>query len=450
MDDLYARLLTSCPGLVEIKAHRVSQKIVQKLGSTAGSTLRVIDLRMTNASSGCLDLLFKCCSRLVSLTLSEGYHNMTGSTARSLVDHCPLVERLDFTGWGGLNDLSLAIISSLLYLRELRLTYGLGLTWSGVQEFVKNSPKLEVLHVKIYEGSVDELLRCLSLFCPRLRAFHCYKNAVTHDAVVALLQGCPLLEEVVIDEYCPNDTVLCAVAECCPNMSVFRFGLPKPGFISDRGLIALSRGCPYLTELCLYCRDPVTDDAILSIAEHCHELADFTLSCNETITSRSVCALIKANPGLTRVSISHYRRIDDDQCLVALASCPKLKRVDLCGISQVSQSSFELFVNGCQYLEMVELCYSDITDATIDVMARRCRRLKDVVLGLCPQVTERSVLSILTHSKRLNSIHAASCNIVITNELRDRLDSLTLPGPSQRRLSVHINSESWRIFPENN
>ena len=449
-DDLYARLLSSCSGLVEIKAHRVSDQTLYLLGLMAGSTLRVIDLKLVRARSESLELLFRCCPKLVSLSLSSEYIEATDALVRSLVNRCPLVETLSLSGWCGLSDKSLKAIRSLLHLRELRLAYDKKLTWSGVLKFVKNSPKLEVLHVRIFDGCADELLHCLRMYCPCFRSLACYGKAVTNDAVMALLQGCPLLEEVNIDLYSPNDQVLCAVAEC-PSMRLFSFGLPHLDLFTDIGLIALSRGCLGLTELHIHFNDHITDDAILSVARHCHKLVNFTVRYNNTVTSSSVCALINGNPGLTHMSLSSCGRIDGDQCLGALANrCPKLKSIFLLCSNRISNASFEHFVHSCQYLEKIRLYICDITDATIDMMARQCRRLKDVVLGLCPHVTEHSILSILTHSKCLNWMYVDSCNIVITNELRDRLDSLTLPGPSQRWLSVHINSQSWHIFPKNN
>ena len=250
----------------------MSHKIVHKLGLTAGSTLRVIELWVTEVDSESLDSLFKRCPRLVTLTLAGDNFDTTDASVQTLVDHCPQLEGLSLSCCHRLSDLSLRYMLSLPHLRDLRLTYGKGLTWSGVQEFVKNSPNLEVLHTKIVEGSADEVLRNLGMYCPRLRAFHCYKNAVTHDAVIALLHGCPLLEEVKIDEYSPNDQVLGTVAEWCPKMRLFSLGWRALDHFTGRGLIALSRGCPHLIELDLCCRDPVSDDAILRIAEYCRML----------------------------------------------------------------------------------------------------------------------------------------------------------------------------------
>ena len=444
-DDLYARLLTRCPGLVEIKAQRVSKQTLQKLGLTAGSELRVVDLEIAGTVG--LDLFIKSCPKLVSLSLSGEYFRATDALVRTLVNHCPLVERLSFSGWTGLTDISLITIRSLLHLRDLMLPYGEGLTWSGMQKFVKNSPNLEVFHFVIHQGSVDEVLRCLSLFCPRLRAFHCYKNAVTHDAVVALLQGCPLLEEVVIDEYSPNDQVLCTVAEYCSKMRLFSFNYLSPDPFTDRGLIALSLGCPGLTELHINCSNPVTDDAILCVAEHCHKLVTLKVDPDASISSQSVCAVIKANPGLTRVSFTHCLN-NDYRCLVALANCPNLKSVQITYMERISKASYKLFTTNCRNLEKIDFCYCDISDALIDDIARHSRHLQQVVICLCRKITQRSILSLLMHSKNLRQLYAADCNIVITSELRHRLSTLSVDQLVQRSCWVTINSQSWDIFPQ--
>ena len=421
---------------------------MQKLGLTAGSTLRVIELWVTEVDSESLDSLFKRCPRLVTLTLAGDNFDTTDASVQTLVDHCPQLEELSLSCCHRLSHLSLRYMLSLPHLRDLRLTYGKGLTWSGVQEFVKNSPNLEVLHTKIVEGSADEVLRNLGMYCPRLRAFHCYKNAVTHDAVIALLHGCPLLEEVKIDEYSPNDQVLGTVAEWCPKMRLFSLGWRALDHFTGRGLIALSRGCPGLAELDLCCRDPVSDDAILRIAEYCRMLKIFTISFNDHVGNRSICALIKANPRLTRVSVSACQRINDDRCLVALASCPYLRSVYLTDIKWISKASFEFFVNSCQYFEEITLRDSDVSDAYVDAMARRCRRLKDVAIFTCHKVTERSILPLLTHGKRLSRIHMSDCNIVITKELRDRLNSLSPQVLTQHWLTVAVNSQTWHIYPK--
>ena len=77
-----------------------------------------------------------------------------------------------------------------------------------------------------------------------------------------------------------------ALSESCPRLrTVSLSGASGPPKFTGTGLIALSRGCPDLTQLDLDRNHTIGDAAILSLAERCHKLQSVTLFANGLLTS---------------------------------------------------------------------------------------------------------------------------------------------------------------------
>lgn len=141
--------------------------------------------------------------------------------------HCPGLEKLTLYGFTSLSDSSLASISTLNVLSELNLSSGDSFSSAGVQSLIQARGNLEVLKIDVSEGSVSDTLRCLGTYCPHLRVLHTAMDAtVTLTAVKALVQGCPLLEELNIGDYLSNDDeVIAAIAEFCPRLRCINLGM---------------------------------------------------------------------------------------------------------------------------------------------------------------------------------------------------------------------------------
>ena len=370
------------------------------------------------------------CPNLTSLSLSGNDWEKTDEAVKAVTDLCPHLTKLALTDAGSITDTSLSYISSLMHLVELNISTlssftseQPNITSTGLQSLIQACCKLEVLKCKVYEGNVDEFFFTIGMYCQRLRVFLCdmlygFNDGPSHAAVVALVRGCTQLEEVDIEDYCPNDQVLQALSESCPHLRRMYCFSYDPDVFTDLGLIALSRGCPHLTVLSLRNAPSVTDDTIISFAKHCHELEMVNISHNHHVTSATLCSLLKTNPHITAVEFTDCKLVDDDVVLVLAQYCPKLKFLGVIDYSWLTEGPLTSLVRRCRLLEDVSITDSTaITDALVDLLARRCKWLQTIYLCRCPHITGQSVASLLGAGRYLTYIYIDNCALQASDSL---------------------------------
>ena len=398
--------------MVELKAQHVTAEALQVLGSTTGSELRVVDLRIVKATDQSLDSLFARCPNLMSLKLYLGCDCLTEVVVESIVKHCPKLEKLYLEQLIDLSDLSLSHISSLLNLKELYLTDTWEASSTGLQSLIKANPNIEVLGFSSDLADITDVFKCIGIYCSRLRVFRCHPSNATHAAVIALLQGCHLLEECCIDEYSPDDRVLAVMAESCPRLRLAKFDVyNEPQYFTDQGLTALYRGCPDLTQLCVFNAPSITNTAILSIAEHCHKLASIDIAHTSHITSYAIGILLKANPHITSVSLTNCPLICDEVVPVAALHCPKLRHLTMKGCKKLMEGRLTSILSIRHSLETLSISDSDVSDSLVILLAQYCIRLKSVTLHNCPNITEQSVSMLLLKAKCLTRLSVTMCGL---------------------------------------
>ena len=242
----------------------------------------------------------------------------------------------------------------------------------------------------------------------------CY---VTHAAVVALVQGCPLLEELDLGYYNASDEVMYAVAGNCPRLKVFNMGVKSDGLLTDQGLIALSRGCPDLTQLDILNKQAVTEAALLTFAEHCHKLQAIRIKHKTLTCYTALCLLLASNPGLNSVTLDCSGLIRDEVILALAHACRKLEVLELHDCSHVTADLIGDLFTRCTSLRHVYLTTCGIADAHVDTLVRRCTRLENVALRACPNITERSLASLLEWGKCLTEITMFCCDLRASDSL---------------------------------
>ena len=455
-DDLYDRLYSSYPNLVEVNAQHVSRRALLAFASYPRLKLKTIDMELKCTGKRSLLPLLGRCPYLTSLTLSGQFWSKTDEDVRVIVERCPLLNRLCLAGSSEITDLSLSYMSSLEHLIELDIsllnsvdTDGPGMTSACLQGLVKSRPSIQVLKCVIEEGDIDSFLRHVGIYCMSLRVLVVKTGsevyAASHAAVIALIQGCPLLEELDLDEYSPNDDVLYALAECCSRCMRLDTFLYEPAAFTDQGLIALSRGCPGLTQLHLHDAADITDVAIMSFAEHCHRLDSFALSNNRLVTSAAMCSLLRANPSITAIDVCECALLDDTFLLTIAQYCPKVKLLTIFSCQSLSIELLYTLARSCRSLQEVSISDSTITDAFIDLLLQYSKGLQSVYLSECPSITEHTLAILLQSGKHLTHIYIDECALYAIDKLSRYYES-TDRDPST--LTEQHSSQGWltRIY----
>lgn len=397
----------------------------------SGSELRVADFQAADnldVTNRRLKSFISKCPRLVSLVLRDDLDCVTDATVETIANYCPNLEKLYLRSVRGLTDLSVTYLSSLSHLLELDVMYCPGFTISGLQTIARSIPNIELFCFDIGEESGKDadhavIFQSIGSFCPRLRVLKCCSNVYSvydDGSVLPLFPGCPLLEEFEVVEQSPSDYALVALGHSCPRLRFVELGSSeKPKYActhTDRGLMALAKGCPELTRLKLCNLSSVTDKALLSFAEHCHKL-DLIRAVHNLITSRAVCVLLKANPGITSIQLGYDCLLNGEVLLYLAQNFRTLVVLRLLHCQGVTSAMLRTLFTRCNRLETLTLFRVVITDTLIETLMYNCRHLEEVELFFCPKITELSLSHLLFRlGKHLTRILIEDCSLRMSDE----------------------------------
>lgn len=438
VSDVYIRLFKTHPCLVEIKAPNITDVALKVLGSLSNRVLSSFISFNSSATDNGLQALCSGCPSLKHLSLDWPLTSSDASV-QAIASHCPRMESLSLQGWSSLTDLSLTSLSLMHALRVVDLSWSGSFSSSAVQDLVKSCRNLEELKLSIAKGSVDALFRCIGTYSPQLKVFHFGGGRVTCDSVVALVRGCPLLEELVFDFLCgfgPDDRTLYIIAEACPRLKVLTLDKMTRNTCSDQGMIALSRGCPDLRELHLH-NSAITDATILSFAEHNHKLDSIKIIMNDNITRNALVTLFEVNRIITDIELIMCTKVDDVCVLARAQHCHKLKTIYIMDCQTTTEPPLSTLIMCNEHLEDLSINDSTITDNFITLLIHHCKCLRKVQLAVCFNITERGLYTLLEYSKYLTCISVYLCGIEASVQVRERLAS----RPEYKRVEVTINNE---------
>ena len=438
---LYERIAVRCPNLTEVIAKRIDDQGLLALSMVTYSTLTDLSIRHGVITDGAVDRLCKGCPYLTRVSLGF-WNDLTDASVRSIVKYCPGIEHLSLGGWTKITDEAMMALLGLKLLKEIDLSDCSGLTSAGVQGMLRSAgANLEVLTLSVgsdydeCEFCDDALLRCLGVCCPKLRDFCTsvgLNTNITEATLVALVRGCPQLENFQVFCNKVSEAVWVNLAVSCPRLAKLDLSYVD---ITDIGFNALSRQCKQLTSISLHDGTYMTPKSFTTNLMHCNGLKELDLHSISWLSDQSLSSVLGSMPLLTEVKLSCLPLITDRSILVLMRSCPKVKQLWLFFLTGVTDRSIATFVT-LEELDTLSIssCPS-LTDHTIRSLACHCKKLNYVNLTNCSLVTEQGVIDMLTEGERLTYISITSCNVIHTTELDEHLQRRS----SSRRLKVDLS-----------
>ena len=408
------------------------------------STLASIEFSKALLSRIGLSRVCTGCSNLKKLLLTcEHDAEVTNEDVCSL-SKCPQLECLSLARWTNITDACITVLSSLCYLKEINLSYCSGVTSTGVQSLIRSNRNLEVIilsdraNYDYCKYCDDVLLKCIGECCPKLREFVVEINpvstVVTEASFIFLFQGCSLIDDLMISFGKLSDAGLSVLATHCPYLKKL---VLYDCIYTDVGLIAVSSNCTKLTSLALHGTANITDNSIISIAEHCN-IEELYLFYTKAVTDRGLCLLFGACKGLKIVELHGLRLVTDRSILSLFHCCPKLKHLNLNDKKRLTEMAV-LGLLGLEYsggIEDLVFKYSSyLTDDLVAIVARNCSHLRMITIKFCPQITVKSLIALLTHSKRLIQVDILDCEVEVTQSI---IDTYMIRRPSSRRININL------------
>ena len=415
------------PNLIEIKAPmmcNLGRLIIKSMSKYAYAKLQVIDFTSDSLTGEEVAKLCQRCPHLQSLSLGVDINKFADASVYSIVTACPSITKLHLIG-GSLASAALVYIAQLHHLTHLDLSAHNTFANTDIHHLVKSCTGLEVLNIGVIDVTNFNMLQYIGTYCPKLRELRCRKGRRIDDAtvripdmtVISLLQSCPRLEVLALANYSPTDTVLQAIGQHCPLFKFILFDATIKTY-SDRGLIALSHGCPHLSQLHINKNDSVTNSTIITCAEYCHNLTSIHID-NKDITSTTICELLKANTGLTHIQVDNCDGLNDSVIYTISQYCTKLTYLSLSYCMNITEEALITLFTHCTMLTEIYITHTKITINFIHILTKYNKYIQKVTFKYAININILCFIPLLKYSKYLYMILVTHCSIYLTNEIRD-------------------------------
>lgn len=256
----------------------------------------------------------------------------------------------------------------------------------------------------------------------------------------------------------PNRYSVCCYLESISEHSLgnFRKVMPiithiicGPRLAEDKGFSKLLKECPKLysvdlgraesyshqfeqlpeqiTELILSGCGWLNDSNFKTIIAHCPSLKSLDLVSCTALTYIGWGDLLKLKD-LKRLNISYCSLIDDKELSIILDASPELVELDLDGCDQISESGFQRLSKGKRIFEVLSISRTDVSDASVILLAEQQKGLRKLNISRCNHVTEEGIIEALRLAKNLLELDCNFCNISnsLVEELRTRYPNVQI------------------------
>ncbi|KAK6912566.1 F-box domain [Dillenia turbinata] len=182
--------------------------------------------------------------------------------------------------------------------------------------------------------------------------------------------------------------------------------------VTDVGLTAIARGCPYLRDLSLWNTPAIGDEGLVEIANGCQQLTKLDLCQCPLISNKALIAIAKNCPSLTALTIESCPLIGNEGLQAVGHFCPNLKVIFIKDCPLVGdQGIASLFSSASYVVSKVKLQGLNISDVSLAVVGHYGKAVTDLVLSGLQNVSERGfwVMANGHGLQKLKSFTITSC-----------------------------------------
>eukprot|EP00252_Welwitschia_mirabilis_P026445 TRINITY_DN8689_c0_g1_i1.p1 TRINITY_DN8689_c0_g1~~TRINITY_DN8689_c0_g1_i1.p1 ORF type:complete len:292 (-),score=43.60 TRINITY_DN8689_c0_g1_i1:533-1408(-) len=243
-----------------------------------------------------------------------------------------------------------------------------------------------------------------------------YANIHSSD-LAALTGACGRLQRLwVLDTV--EDKGLEAVSANCKGLRELRvfpmdpYG-QEPSGVTEKGFLAISRGCPDLTYILYFCRQ-MTNAAVIAMAENCSKITHFRL-----------CIMNPWQP-------DHTTNEPMDEGFGAIAKCCRgLQRLSVSGL--LTDKAFEYVGLYAKNLETLSVAFAGSSDRGMQGVLQGCSKLRKLEIRDSP-FGDAALLSGLERYESMRSLWMSACKIT--------MNACGLLAQKKPRLNVEVIKEN--------
>lgn len=247
-----------------------------------------------------------------------------------------------------------------------------------------------------FRDLVSEYLPAVYPVCSNLTSLNLSYALIRSFELEGIIRHCHKVQRLwVLDSV--GDTGLEAVAATCKDLRdlrVFPMDVREDGegCVSDRGLIAISEGCPNLQSILYFCQR-MTNEAVVTMSRNCAKLVSFRL-----------CIMGRHTPDhVTGESM-------DDGFGAIVKNCKSLTRLAVSGL--LTDKAFEYIGVYGKTLEILSVAFAGESDQGLKYVLDGCKRLRKLEIRDSP-FGDPALLSGLDRYESMRFLWMSACKLTI-------------------------------------
>ncbi|KAJ9683190.1 hypothetical protein PVL29_018964 [Vitis rotundifolia] len=223
-----------------------------------------------------------------------------------------------------------------------------------------------------------------------------YAPGIHGDELIKLIHHCRKLQRLWILD-CIGDKGLGVVASTCKELQELRvfpsdpFGVGNAA-VTEKGLVAISFGCPKLHSLLYFCQQ-VTNAALITVAKNCPNFTRFRLC---------ILDATKADPVTMQPLDEGFGAI--------VQSCKDLRRLSLSGL--LTDRVFLYIGMYAEQLEMLSIAFAGDSDKGMLYVLNGCKKLRKLEIRDSPFGNE-ALLTDVGKYETMRSLWMSSCEVTL-------------------------------------
>ena len=435
-------------GLEELRLKRmvVSDESLELLSRSFTHFKSLVLVSCEGFSTDGLAAIAANCRFLRELDLQENeVEDHKGQWLSCFPDNCTSLVSLNFACLKG--EVSLGALERLVarspYLKSLKLNRSV--PFDALQRIMMRAPQLSDLGIGSFvhdpeseayiklkntilkrksitslSGFLEVAPHCLAAIypiCPNLTSLNLsYAAGIQGSDLIKLIRHCVKLQRLLIMD-CIGDKGLDVVATSCKDLQELRvfpsvpFG--NPAAVTEKGLVAISMGCPKLHSLLYFCHQ-MTNAALITVAKNCPNFIRFRL-----------CILDATKPDPDTMQPL------DEGFGAIVQSCRRLRRLSLSG--KLTDQVFLYIGMYAEKLEMLSIAFAGDGDKGMLYVLNGCKKLRKLEIRDCP-FGDMALLTDVGKYETMRSLWMSSCEVTV--------GACKLLAKKMPRLNVEIFNEN--------
>ncbi|XP_033113308.1 uncharacterized protein LOC117113912 [Anneissia japonica] len=229
--------------------------------------------------------------------------------------------------------------------------------------------------------------------------------SVTNNGLISIAESIQMLGMLCLNgcQAVTDDSINMILKKHCKSLRVLEvFGCfnISPAVISQIGKV-----CKNLQALNVGQCYKMTDDHMLTMVSHLEHVQHLDMRGCKQIHDTTVRKIVRCCKKLKSVSLANCGHLTDASLVEFATYLPTIGILDVSGCKKITNHGVYTLAKSCYQLSSLDLSSTSVNYKSVSSLASYCgKSLQILKLNFCQDITEKSVLKLLHHCKRLEML----------------------------------------------